>query len=319
MHQRNNTILSILYDFRQLRHGSFAWLSAENVVVDGIIAWIKGSLVAKVFVVSFLAIHVPLISLSLYLGIGRPSDPLSILIVTLVATLFGSALSYLAIFQMVSPIDRLISAVDRYRQEGTEPVVEVRGSDSVRRLADTVLSLVRTQEQSLSTLRRQANNDPLTGLGNRRWLQNAVPMEINRAAHHDQWLWVIAFDLDHFKEINDRFGHAAGDEALMLIADITQRQLRPYDLIARIGGEEFCIVSADTSDDFGPETAERIRSAIETWQPSFGDGSARVTASFGVFRGNPAVHSFAEMLRAADEALYSAKARGRNQVVRSGG
>lgn len=305
--------------FANVTMAILTWFSAENVLVRGIMAWIKGSLVAKVFAVSFLAIHVPLISLSLYLGFGRPSDPLSILIVALIATLFGSALSYLAIFQMVSPIDRLVSAVDRYRQEGTEPFVEVRGTDSVRRLADTVLSLVRTQEQSLSTLRRQANNDPLTGLGNRRWLQNAVPMEINRAARHNQWVWVIAFDLDHFKEINDRFGHAAGDEVLMLIAEITQRQLRPYDLIARIGGEEFCIVSADTSDDFGPKAAERIRSAIEAWKPSFGDGSTSVTASFGVFRGNPAVHSFAEMLRAADDALYSAKARGRNQVVRSGG
>ncbi|NGP16469.1 GGDEF domain-containing protein [Devosia aurantiaca] len=270
---------------------------------------------AKVFGVSFLAIHVPLLSLSLYLGLGRPADPISILVVALIATLLGSILSYLAIYQMVSPIDRLVRAVDRYQEEGTEPFVEVRGSDSVKRLAEKVASLVRAQEQSLSALRRQANSDPLTGLGNRRWLQNAVSVEISRAMRRNQSIWVIAFDLDRFKEINDRFGHAAGDEVLMIVAEVTQRQLRPYDLIARIGGEEFCVVSADASDDFGIRAAERIRQAIEDWQPTLGGVATTITASFGVFRGDPASHSFNEMLRLADDRLYYAKARGRNQVV----
>ena len=279
-----------------------------------IIDRIKGSLVAKVFFVSFVAIHVPLISLSLYLGLGRPSDPLSILVVALLATLLGSALSYLAIFHMISPIDRLIAAVDRYQEKGTEPFVDVRGSDSVKRLADKVLSLVRSQEQSLSVLRRQANSDPLTGLGNRRWLQNAVSVEMSRAARRGHWVWVIVFDLDRFKEINDRFGHGAGDEVLMIVAEVTQRQLRPYDLIARIGGEEFCVVSTDASDDFGVKAAERIRKAIEAWKPSFQGVTTTITASFGVFRGDPASHSFNEMLHMADESLYSAKAGGRNQV-----
>ncbi|QQR38329.1 GGDEF domain-containing protein [Devosia rhizoryzae] len=281
----------------------------------GMVERLRGSLVAKVFGVSFLAIHVPLLSLSLYLGLGRPADPISILVVALIATLLGSVLSYLAIFQMVSPIDRLVRAVDRYQEEGIEPFVEVRGSDGVKRLAEKVSSLVRAQEQSLSALRRQANSDPLTGLGNRRWLQNAVSLEISRALRRNQWVWVIAFDLDRFKEINDRFGHAAGDEVLMIVAEVTQRQLRPYDLIARIGGEEFCVVSADASDDFGIKAAERIRQAIEAWQPALGGVATTITASFGVFRGDPATHSFNEMLRLADDRLYSAKARGRNQVV----
>lgn len=285
----------------------------------GIIDKLKGSLTAKVFVVNFLAIHVPLISLALYLGLGRPADPLSILVVALVATLFGSVLSYLTVFYMVSPIDRLVSAVDRYQEEGTEPFVDVRGTDGVKRLADKLLNLVRAQEQSLQTLRRQANSDPLTGLGNRRWLQNAVAGEMSRAARRNHWVWVIAFDLDRFKQINDQFGHAAGDEVLMIVAEVMQRQLRPYDLVARIGGEEFCVVSTDATDDFGLLAAERLREAIEKWQPTFNGQSTTITASFGVFRGDPAHHTFNEMLRFADENLYLAKTRGRNQVVLSDG
>lgn len=281
----------------------------------GVVEAVRRSLVAKVFTICFLAIHLPLVSLVLYIGLGRPSDPLPILAVALVATLMGTALSYLAVYNLVSPIDRLVSAVDRYQKDGIEPFVEVKGTDGVKRLADKVLSLVRAQEKSLSALKRQANSDPLTGLGNRRWLQNAVSVEINRAVRRQQWVWVIVFDLDHFKQINDRFGHAAGDEVLMIVAEVTQRQLRPYDLVARIGGEEFCIVSTDSSTDFGRMAAKRIRAGIEDWKPKLAGEEIVLTASFGVHRGDPQLQTFAEMLRSADDSLYRAKANGRNQVV----
>ncbi|MDB5613238.1 MAG: hypothetical protein JWQ22_891 [Devosia sp.] len=220
-------------------------------------------------------------------------------------------------YYFVSPIDRLVKAMDRYQDEGVEPFVEVKGSDAVRRLSEKVLALVRAQELTLKTLKRQANSDPLTGLGNRRWLQNAVSVEINRAARRGQWVWVIAFDLDHFKLINDKHGHAAGDEVLMIVAEATQRQLRPYDLIARIGGEEFCVVTVDSSPTFGFTAAERIRVALEAWNLRLQGTPTQITASFGVHKGDPSVESFADMLRKADNGLYDAKAKGRNLVVES--
>lgn len=280
-----------------------------------ILTAIQGSLVAKVFVVNFFAIHLPLIALLVYLGFGRPADPLPILLVALLATLLGAALSFLAVYHLVSPIDRMVSAMERYQNEGIEPMVEVRGTDSVKRLADRLHSLIRAQEKSMTLLKRQANSDPLTGLGNRRWLQNAVSIEIARAARRAHYVWVIAFDLDRFKEINDRFGHAGGDQVLMIVAEIAQRQLRPYDLIARIGGEEFCVVSADASPDFGFIAAERLRAAIEAWRPKLGGEEIVITASFGVYRGDPERHSFTDMLQAADKNLYAAKAQGRNRVI----
>ncbi len=278
---------------------------------------VRGSLVIKVFLVCFAAIHLPLISLLLYLGLGRPSDPIPMLIVALVATILGSALAFLAVHQFISPIDRLVKAMDRYQQEGVEPVVEVRGSDGVRRLADKLLSLVRAQEANMRALQRQANSDPLTGLGNRRWLHNAASVELNRAARREQCVWVVVFDLDHFKTINDTYGHAAGDEVLMVVAEVTRRQLRPYDLMARIGGEEFCVVAIDNTPNLGMTVAERIRAALEDCRPIVGGIAVPITASFGVHLGDARTESFADMLLQADAGLYGAKESGRNLVISS--
>ncbi|MET0439413.1 MAG: GGDEF domain-containing protein [Devosia sp.] len=285
--------------------------------MSGMVRAIKGSLTLKVFAVCFIAVHLPLIGLLFYLGLGHPSDPIATLLVALLSTVLGCALSYMAVHRFVSPIDRLIQAVDRYQSEGKEPDLELKGSDGISRLAHKLVSLIRAQELRLKTLKRQANSDALTGLGNRRWLQNAVSLELNRATRSDQWVWVIAFDLDHFKQVNDTHGHAAGDEVLMLVAEIAQSQLRPYDLIARIGGEEFCVVSADSSPSFGFIAAERIRAALEAHKPSLGGHPTTITASFGVHKGDPHKEGFAEMLRLADAGLYGAKAKGRNLVVGS--
>ena len=288
---------------------------AGDMNMGSVVGAIRRSLVAKVFLICFFAVHLPLISLLLYIGLGSPPDPLPILTVALCATLLGAGLSYLAVYKLVSPIDRLIGAVDRYQKEGVEPFVAVKGSDGVKRLADKVLDLVRAQENSLRVLKREAESDCLTGLGNRRWLQNAVANEISRAARQKAWVWVIVFDLDHFKRINDRFGHPAGDQVLVTVAEVAQRQLRAGDLFARIGGEEFCVILNDTGANSGGKTAERIRAALEACSPAPAGAAVTITASFGVHRGDPAVQSFADMLQAADESLYRAKSNGRNQVV----
>ena len=273
------------------------------------------SLSLKVFLVCFAIIHLPLAGLLLYLGLGNPADPIPVLVVALLATLLGSLLAFGAVHYFLHPIELLVTAVDRYQEEGVEPYVQVRGSDAVGRLAETMLRLVRVQDATLISLKRQANTDPLTGLGNRRWLNNAVSSEIARAARNDLGVWVIVFDLDHFKAINDAFGHAAGDEVLMTVAETTQRQMRPYDLIARIGGEEFCVVATESGAAFGMIAAERIRLALELGKSDTQTGHLAVTASFGVYRGDPKSETFSEMMRRADELLYLAKAQGRNMVM----
>lgn len=283
--------------------------------MQNVIDLFRGSLVAKVFGTCFVSIHLPLISLAVYLGYGNPSDPLPVLLTALVATLLGSALSFLIIQHFLSPIDRIRHSLERYRSDGVPPALEARGGDEMGKLAEAVEILTQDQEQRIRGLKRQANSDPLTGLGNRRWLHDAADSLFKRAARQRHPVIVIVFDLDHFKQINDAYGHSAGDDVLMAVARIAQDQLRPEDLLARIGGEEFCVVLVDDGIDRTNAAAARLRAAIEAWRPTFTTGSLPVTASFGVYKGNPSGETLREMIKLADAQLYRAKDLGRNRVV----
>lgn len=281
--------------------------------MDKIIQLVRGLLVAKVFGVCFLSIHLPLIGLACYLALGRPTDPLPVLLIALLATLLGSILAFLAIRFFLGPIDRIIHAMERYRLDGKAPALKIEGMDAVSRLAEVIVTLVQKREKIMLNLKRQANSDPLTGLRNRRWLKEAAHTLVQRAARLGQSVLVIVFDLDHFKRINDSYGHPAGDEVLVGVARIAQLQLRPVDLIARIGGEEFCIHITGDDAEMGIAAASRLRASIEAWMPSF--LNEPVTASFGVHRGDPQRETYEDMFREADRQLYRAKAMGRNQVM----
>lgn len=275
----------------------------------------RSSLVAKVFGTCFVSIHLPLIGLAVYLAYGNPLDPRPILLTTLLATLLGSALSFMLIQHFLSPIDRITRSLERYRSDGVPPTLDASGNDEMYKLAEAVEVLTHDQDKQMQRLRRQANSDPLTGLGNRRWLHETAESLFRRAARLRCRVIVIMFDLDHFKKINDTHGHAVGDDVLVNVAKITQRQLRPDDLLARIGGEEFCVVLVDDGTDRPNSAAVRLRSSIEAWKPAVTSGILRTTASFGVYIGNPSAETLSEMMNMADDQLYRAKAMGRNQVV----
>jgi len=275
-------------------------------------AW-RNSLTWKVFSVCFGAVHIPLIGLCVYLALGQSVERIPVLITALVATLFASGLALLAIRRLVRPIDLIVRAVDQYRTDRVVTTIEVGGTDEIRRLAEGINALIVEQEVALDTYKRQANSDPLTGLGNRRWLNEAASVELYRARRIGQCVSVIVFDLDHFKQINDTFGHATGDQVLMGVAEIARRQLRPYDLLARIGGEEFCIVVSDADLGVAVSAAERIRVAIAAWKPT-ATGSESVSASFGIHHGDPKTETLKAMIAEADAQLYRAKEAGRNAV-----
>lgn len=275
----------------------------------------RGSLVAKVFGTCFVSIHLPLIGLAVYLAYGNPLDPRPILLTTLLATLLGSALSFMAIQHFLSPIDRITRSLERYRSEGVPPTLDTSGNDETRRLAEAVEILAHDQDKQMQRLRRQANSDPLTSLGNRRWLHETAGGLFRRAARLRRRVIVIMFDLDHFKSINDTHGHAVGDDVLIGVAKIAQSQLRPEDLLARIGGEEFCVVLVDDGTERPNSAAARLRISIEAWQPAVTSGTLPITASFGVYNGDPSAETLSEMMNMADDQLYRAKAMGRNQVV----
>ena len=165
-------------------------------------------------------------------------------------------------------------------------------------------------------LRRDARTDALTGLANRRAMEERGPLELRRAQRTADPVSVIMCDLDHFKNINDRYGHEAGDAVLRTIAGVLRGALRDTDALGRWGGEEFIAVLTDTDTRAAAEIAERMRIAV--YATEFGRPAEGVTISLGV----STVHTVADaatawdaLIKEADLFLYEAKKAGRNRVM----
>jgi diguanylate cyclase (GGDEF)-like protein len=159
-------------------------------------------------------------------------------------------------------------------------------------------------------LHQLATTDPLTGALNRHSFFEVAGREIARSARYAHPLAVVMFDADHFKQLNDRRGHAAGDEALRTIVRVARRELRRVDTLARVGGEEFAVVLPETPIEAATRVTERLRQAIADEPLSDGE---RVTISAGVVAWSKD-DSLDTTLGRADKAMYEAKHAGRNRV-----
>lgn len=159
-------------------------------------------------------------------------------------------------------------------------------------------------------LKRLASTDKLTEAYNRTKFNEIIGREIERVKRYNHPLSVIIFDIDHFKNVNDRYGHSAGDYVLRTIADIVRENIRKIDYFVRWGGEEFMIISLETSLKEAYTLAERIRETIETY--TFND-VGKVTVSLGVteFKEDDTEDS---LIKRADDAMYEAKKKGKNRV-----
>jgi diguanylate cyclase (GGDEF)-like protein len=164
-------------------------------------------------------------------------------------------------------------------------------------------------------LAEQARTDPLTGAMNRRAMEEAAMRETSRSMRYGVPLCTIIIDIDHFKNLNDARGHAAGDRALQALVGQVKTMLRGQDSFARIGGEEFAILLPNTSAASGILIAERIRQAIEALEILFETGPVKFTVSAGVAQLDSGNGGWEAMMRSADEALYEAKDHGRNSVA----
>ena len=157
--------------------------------------------------------------------------------------------------------------------------------------------------------------DPLTGLANRRaFLDSAAQLTQTQTAR-DVPVAVFMIDLDRFKSVNDRFGHSVGDEVLRIFAESAQVNLRPTDIVARLGGEEFAVLLGDACRDNAFKVAERIRSTFAALAATVAGHAVNATASIGVAIIQDPQQDVHALLAQADQALYRAKARGRNRVV----
>lgn len=231
------------------------------------------------------------------------------------AHLLGGAL---AVAMALASLARIVSALNG----GALPVGQLsvswveRGFFAMAYIVATMSALnfsMLSNDAFNGELRRIAASDPLTGLPNRRRLMERGADEARRAHRYRRPLAALVVDLDHFKAINDAFGHAAGDAALIEAATVCRDALRDVDMFARLGGEEFVALLPETGSTEAAAAAERLRAAISQTSLDAAAPGRRLTASVGVacLRDD---ESFDFLLARADEAMYRAKKAGRNQV-----
>ncbi len=171
---------------------------------------------------------------------------------------------------------------------------------------------LREKNEALSLL---STTDALTGLRNRRFVDELLAIEVLRARRYGSELTVLMGDIDHFKRVNDIHGHPAGDRVLRGVADLLEQNLRATDVGGRYGGEEFLVILAQNSEEGGVMFAERWREAVESRRFPVGDDELEVTISLGVASYDRERHTnAADLVSDADVALYAAKQAGRNRV-----
>jgi diguanylate cyclase (GGDEF)-like protein len=187
---------------------------------------------------------------------------------------------------------------------------------SLLRVFAEYLALALSNLKLRDTLRQQSIRDPLTGLFNRRYLEETLALEIERAKRHNGPFSVMMLDLDHFKQFNDTYGHEAGDTVLEVLGGFLQRQVRGGDIACRYGGEEFALILPGAALEVAHKRAEQLCGGVRTIALEYkGQSLGPLTVSVGVATFPTHGESAELVLHAADTALYQAKHEGRGRVA----
>jgi diguanylate cyclase (GGDEF)-like protein len=214
-------------------------------------------------------------------------------------------------YRIVQPIAKLSQASkDIISFSYGEPLDFKRSNDEVGVLASN-FEIMRQKIRELISI------DPLTNVHNRRYLMHALEMAVEKAVRTGEDLSCVMIDIDHFKQINDRYGHLGGDQVLACLGGLLQANVRMYDIVARFGGEEFALVLPGVPLTEAFETAERIRLIVDGAAVEFKDHQIHFTISAGVstIKELP-VKTSDSLVDCADSALYKAKGAGRNKTAR---
>ena len=167
----------------------------------------------------------------------------------------------------------------------------------------------------VTTLRKQVVTDPLTGLFNVRHFRKSLEHELERTRRTGMTTALIMVDLDHFKNINDTWGHESGNQVLQAVAQLLQDQTRKLDICCRYGGEEFAVILPSTELMLARQVAERCLNALRETVIPLDETDLQVTASIGVAVADNSAQTAESLIENADECMYEAKRGGRNQVV----
>jgi diguanylate cyclase (GGDEF)-like protein len=215
--------------------------------------------------------------------------------------------------RITRPLTECVDMAKRIAAGDLETKINVNGNDEVGQLSEAMNSMM-INLRNVVDLRRLAHTDTLTNTNNRGYFMELLEETLQSSINANSPLTLILFDLDHFKLVNDTYGHAVGDDVLRMVSNVVNSfGLRQSDFWGRLGGEEFAIVLTDTRICDSVTVVERLRRALS--EPAFlnGNGCFHITASFGVAQSMLSDESLA-LLRRADNAMYKAKAEGRNRA-----
>ena len=257
---------------------------------------------------------------AVYWSLGRMRR-LSILVGAL-SLCFAVLLAFLISRYITRSIAKLIYGVRQVANRNFTFKVDIQSKNEIGELADTFNQMVdrlnlhrKHIEQQQNKLEFLARTDALTGLDNHRYFMEELTSEAQRAVHSGSPLSVMILDLDEFKRINDTYGHLVGDHVLLTTAEIIKNHLRSTDIIARYGGDEFCVAVTNTTVPKARAMARKIREEVANREFS-PDGAPKfhITCSIGLTEFHKNMTSTLEVLKLADQALYKAKKSGRNQI-----
>lgn len=245
--------------------------------------------------------------------------------------LITSVLIFLYLNRFVSrPVKKMIAGTEKIAKGELFYPDIIRRNDEMGRLAFAISSmgteianqqdqLIKTNNELLNAnrkLEKLSTTDALTGLANRRYLLENFTTEYERAKRYKHHLSILLIDVDHFKKVNDTYGHPCGDRVLKKTADILKKTVRSSDLVARYGGEEFVVLLPETDNAHTLVIAEKLRNEVASNTLLCEESTLSITISIGV-ASYPEIDSSdpMQLLKAADQALYNAKNNGRNQVI----
>ncbi len=257
---------------------------------------------------------------AVYWSLGRMRR-LSLLVGAL-SLCFAVLLAFLISRYITRSIAKLIYGVRQVANRNFTFKVDIQSKNEIGELADTFNQMVdqlnlhrKHIEQQQNKLELLARTDALTGLDNHRHFMEELTSEAQRAVHSGSPLSVMILDLDEFKRINDTYGHLVGDHVLLTTAEIIKKHLRSTDIIARYGGDEFCVAVTNTNVPKARAMARKIREEVANREFS-PDGAPKfhITCSIGLTEFHRNMKSTLEVLKLADQALYKAKKSGRNQI-----
>ena len=234
------------------------------------------------------------------------------LVLATASAILGATVSAMTLFVLVTlRLARLVRAAEKIAEGDYTVVVKSSGGPVESRLARAI----NRTAQAMADTHDRATMDRLTGVFNRQALLSALFTEVERASRYERPLCVAFVDIDHFKAINDSYGHESGDVVLRGVAQVVAANLRTSDLIGRYGGEEFMLILTETNVEEGAALAEKVRTLVERERFAVeGNPAVSVTISIGIVGGIGQQLRMETLVRDADAAMYSAKSLGRNQT-----